>query len=56
MFTRKSYTPSMTHGPVFNRRKLLRTTVIGGLAAGLPIGAATPLRPDPPCSARTDRS
>ncbi|MGQ0774254.1 MAG: alkaline phosphatase D family protein [Pseudonocardiales bacterium] len=31
----------MTHGPVFNRRVLLRTTMIGGLAVGLPIGVAT---------------
>ncbi|HKR48154.1 MAG TPA: alkaline phosphatase D family protein [Pseudonocardiaceae bacterium] len=31
----------MTWGLVLNRRQLLRTTVIGGLAAGLPIGAIT---------------
>lgn len=55
MFTRKGYKSGMTPGPVFNRRTLLRTTVIGGLAVGLPIGAATPaaagpalLRPDRP--------
>ncbi|MGH3687368.1 MAG: alkaline phosphatase D family protein [Pseudonocardiaceae bacterium] len=32
----------MTRGPVLSRRQLLRTVVIGGLAAGLPIGAAIP--------------
>jgi alkaline phosphatase D len=47
VFTRKGYIPGMTPGPVFNRRQLLRSTMIGGLAAGLPIGAATPAAAGP---------
>ena len=44
----------MTHGPVFNRRVLLRTTMIGGLAVGLPIGVATSAAAGP-ALLRTDR-
>ncbi|MGH3810843.1 MAG: alkaline phosphatase D family protein [Pseudonocardiaceae bacterium] len=44
----------MTQGPVLSRRQLLRTTVIGGLVAGLPIGATTSAAAGP-ALLRTDR-